>query len=420
MQPEEFERVFKEQLKKHGYTQASLAKRLHVNAATINKWLKGPNTIPYERILAVSDLWQLTGAEQEELFRAAGYALPPRHGGPTGRPPFSTAEALSSYYVHRPAEFALLKESILRKGAKQLTAITSALKGAGGYGKTTLAQALCQDPEIKAAFPDGIEWITLGEALKPGELIEKLKDLVYRLTQMRPPVESLEIAIAELRVALEGRCLLLIVDDVWFASDLNPFLQGGQLCARLVTTRNEGILPPGIPGVRVDAMNQEEAIKLLYHGVGTSDEFNRHERALYNLVQRLKEWPLLIRLVNGILRNRVQKHHQALSAALAYLEYELDKHGVIAFDPYQPHERQDAVARTLEISFALLSGDDHARYLKLAIFPEDAEIPFEMVRRLWSTNEALDKEEVEAICLRLYDLSLLHSIDLSEQHIKLH
>lgn len=419
MQREDFERVIKEQLKKHGYTQASLAKRLHVSAATVNKWLKGPNTIPYESILAISNHWQLTGAEQEELFRAAGYPLPPRHGGTTGRPP-STVEVLSSDYVHRPAEFATLKKSILRKEARQLTAITSALKGAGGYGKTTLAKALCHDPEIQAAFPDGIEWITLGEALKPGELIEKIKDLIYRLTQMRPPVESLEVANAELCVALEGRCLLLVVDDVWFASDLNPFLQGGQRCARLVTTRNEGILPPSIPGVQVDAMRQEEAVQLLYHRVGSSDDFNRHERALYNLVQRLKEWPLLIRLVNGILRNRVQKHNQALSAALAYLEHELDKHGVTAFDPYQPHERHDAVARTLKISFALLSGDDYARYLKLAIFPEDAEIPFEMVRRLWNTNDALDQEDVEAICLRLYDLSLLHSIDLTQQYIQLH
>jgi hypothetical protein len=260
----------------------------------------------------------------------------------------------------------------------------------------------------------------LGEALKPGELVQKVKALVYRLTQTTPPVESLEVAIAELRVALEDRSLLLVLDDVWFTSDLKPFLQGGPRCVRLITTRNESVLPPGVPCVQVDAMRQEEAVQLLYKDSGSDAEFKLHEQALYTLAQRLKEWPLLIALANGILRNRVKKHNQPISVALPYLEHELDKHGVVAFDPYQPHERREAVARTLEISFALLSEDDFSRYLRLTIFPEDAEIPFEKIWRLWNNSDHLDEEDVETICLRLYDLSLLRSIDLTRRHIKLH
>ena len=179
------------------------------------------------------------------------------------------------------------QKSLLGKKPEQLTAITSALKGAGGYGKTTLAQALCHDPDIQAAFSDGIEWVTLGEALKPSELVQKVKALVYRLTQTTPPVESLEVAIAELRVALEDRCLLLVLDDVWFTSDLRPFLQGGPRCVRLVTTRNEGVLPPSVPCVQVDAMRQEEAVQLLFKDAGSAAEFKFHEQSLYNLVQRL-------------------------------------------------------------------------------------------------------------------------------------
>ncbi|HVB24872.1 MAG TPA: hypothetical protein VNG51_23245 [Ktedonobacteraceae bacterium] len=80
-------------------------------------------------------------------------------------------ENLSDNYVYRVHEFKALKASILRKGQQRLTAITSSLKGAGGYGKTTLAQALCHDSEIIAAFPDGIEWITLGEAPNTSDLV---------------------------------------------------------------------------------------------------------------------------------------------------------------------------------------------------------------------------------------------------------
>jgi hypothetical protein len=37
-------------------------------------------------------------------------------------------------------------------------AITAALRGAGGYGKTALAKALAHDPDIQDAYFDGILW----------------------------------------------------------------------------------------------------------------------------------------------------------------------------------------------------------------------------------------------------------------------
>ena len=48
-------------------------------------------------------------------------------------------------------------------------AITAALRGAGGYGKTTLARALAHDPDIAGAYFDGILWVELGE--KPRHLL---------------------------------------------------------------------------------------------------------------------------------------------------------------------------------------------------------------------------------------------------------
>jgi hypothetical protein len=70
-------------------------------------------------------------------------------------------------FVDRPHEYEALKELLLADGDRPV-AITAALRGAGGYGKSTLAQALCHDPDVVAAFPDGILWTTLGE--NPGEV----------------------------------------------------------------------------------------------------------------------------------------------------------------------------------------------------------------------------------------------------------
>ena len=56
-------------------------------------------------------------------------------------------------YVSRPKAFDAVKHLLLNQQSNQTTAITTALRGAGGFGKTTLAIALCHDPEIQAAFP---------------------------------------------------------------------------------------------------------------------------------------------------------------------------------------------------------------------------------------------------------------------------
>lgn len=263
-----FSEILKRERKKRGWSQEKLADELQVDVRTVRDWESGkhqPQITIRQKIQTVfamnSD--ELGLVDTEGVHSRDGSALERQNSIPFS--PSLTVEALPDDYVHRPEEFNRLKRSIMRKDGQSLTAITSALKGAGGYGKTTVAKALCHDPEILASFPDGIIWTTLGENLKPDDLVNKVKALIYSLTRTNPPVESLEVAIAELRVALEGRRLLLVLDDVWFASDLKPFLQGGSDCTRLVTTRNENVLPPDVPGVQVDAMRQEEAIQLLYY-----------------------------------------------------------------------------------------------------------------------------------------------------------
>jgi WD40 repeat protein/transcriptional regulator with XRE-family HTH domain len=419
MKQDEFEEIFKKYLRLKGYTQGRLARELHVDPSTINKWIKGINAIPYETVGELCALLVLEGREREEFFEAAGYHLPSIR---PDRSPRSSpmVEDLPPGYVPRPLEFGALKDSLLREGHGRLTAMTSALKGAGGYGKTTLAQALCHDQDIRRAFPDGIEWVTLGEAPSTGELVAKIKGLIYRLSQASPPVESLEVAVAELRATLEERCLLLVLDDAWRTPDLKPFLQGGPRCSRLVTTRDEGVLPPDVPCVPVDAMRPEEAVQLLYTGMGPIEDLKQYEQGFYKLVQRLKEWPLLLALANGILRNRVRRHRQTVPDALIYINHALDKRGLVAFDPSRSQERHDAAARTLEVSFALLDETDYARYQRLAIFPEDALIPLDVVHRCWRTVGELDELDAVDSCLRLHELSLLRSYDLTARRARLH
>ena len=133
-------------------------------------------------------------------------------------------EDLPEDFVERPREFESLVSLVLDEQREEPVAITAALRGAGGYGKTTLARAICHDERIQEAFDDGILWVTLGE--NPGSLLGKVEDLIYILSRERPGFTGIDAAIARLAELLTDRDILLVIDDVWNGAHLRPFLQG--------------------------------------------------------------------------------------------------------------------------------------------------------------------------------------------------
>lgn len=323
------------------------------------------------------------------------------------------AERLPEYFVPRPAEFEELVEHLCQPAGAGAVALTAALRGAGGYGKTTLARALCHEPRVRESFPDGVLWATLGET--PGELTKHITPLVYALSHERPLFTKVEEATHHLAELLGDRKLLIVIDDVWNAAHLHPFLQGGPNCARLITTRDAATVPAAAQKVRVDAMQVSEAVDLLGAGLAVgSPAFSRKgsevtslppeggttnawptnawpthvwadaatQTALEALAKRLGEWPLLLRLVNGALRQRVENDQQPLAEALVWVNRALDKRGLTFFDEKNPEARNQAVAQTLGVSLDLLSGEQRARFAELAIFPEDAEIPLATLQKL--------------------------------------
>ena len=159
--------------------------------------------------------------------------------GPAGekRVPFM-ADALPEGFVARPEEFDRLKRSLLDARGEPV-AITAALRGAGGYGKTALANALCHDSDIQDAFSDGILRVTLGE--KPDDLVGRIADLVEIITGARPGFRTIDAAKVALADALDDRRCLLVIDDAWRVQDLAPFLHRGpkDQTTRLITTRDD-------------------------------------------------------------------------------------------------------------------------------------------------------------------------------------
>jgi len=84
----------------------------------------------------------------------------------------NSAPPLPTNYILRPEELERLRQTVIGDETDRQIAIT-ALRGMGGIGKSVMAAALCYDPVVQAAFPDGIAWVTIGRT--PANTAELLR-----------------------------------------------------------------------------------------------------------------------------------------------------------------------------------------------------------------------------------------------------
>ena len=153
---------------------------------------------------------------------------------------------------------------MLAEAPDKAVALTTALRGAGGYGKTTLASCLCHDPDVRFEFSDGIARVEIGK--ERGDVTGLISDLIERLDPegKRPGFTDVVTASEYLGELIGESRLLLVIDDVWREAQLRPFLRGGPNCVPLVTTR----LPSVLKAVRhtevlIDEMRAAEAAHLI-------------------------------------------------------------------------------------------------------------------------------------------------------------
>src|SRR6185503_5229006 len=246
------------------------------------------------------------------------------------------------------------------------------------------------------------------------EVTARLEDLIHLLGAEAPRSATVESAGYQLADLLSDRRMLIVIDDVWSPAQLRPFLQGGSNCTRLITTRNFDAVPSGARTIVLGTMNQSEAVAVLSTGLPAAEP-----RSLDALIERVGESPLALNMLNRALRHRVYETNQNVNDALSYVSSALDKRGPSFFDSRDDAD-QKTISKALGASLDLLSDNQRARFLELAVFPAAADIPTAAVVRLWQQTGTLDEFDTEEMCSRFNRLSLLEAFDAGKKQIRLH
>ncbi|WP_370531845.1 AfsR/SARP family transcriptional regulator [Streptomyces venezuelae] len=200
----------------------------------------------------------------------------------------------------------------------------SVIAGIGGVGKTTLAVQVAH--QVRPHFPDGRLYVDLrGDGPRPTDPFAVLGSFLRALgTPDSAIAPGLVDRAAQFRAALDGRRVLVVLDNARDPAQVRPLLPGAGGCAVLVTGQVRMVDLPGARLVDLDVMSPAEALGLFTRIVGDSRVAPDRNAAL-EVVTACGFLPLAVRIVAARLAARRTWTVAVLAAKLADETRRLDE-----------------------------------------------------------------------------------------------
>ncbi|HVO42112.1 MAG TPA: NB-ARC domain-containing protein, partial [Aggregatilineales bacterium] len=253
-----------------------------------------------------------------------------------------------------------------------------------GQGKTTLARAICDDPVIRCAHPDGILWATLGA--QP-DYVQLQRDWIRALHGDVAAAYDQASGHAELKRLLQQRVMLLVFDDLRDAADLIP-LDVGPYCQVLITARDREQVKDALLVTR-EGMHETERTELLVRAEGSHKSLIQAKE----IVQHVGPLPFTLKLAGALLASGMT--WSVLAAA-----WEKNRQ-------FFTDHPQDRVLALIKTSVDALPRGEAARYHELAIFETDGPLVESVIARLWSRTAGLTEDSSHDLLRRLHDRMLI-------------
>jgi len=321
---------------------------------------------------------------------------------------YLTAPPRVANYLDRPEALRALRDALFAEDHRQPLVLT-AFAGMGGIGKTVLAKALVDDEVVQRAFPDGIAWITAGKERKR-DFVQEMREVAKALGDDLSNYDNDLACKNQYRTTIANKAALIVVDDVWSKSDIEPLLAESPRSRFLFTTRDASIGRfVGAHEHYAALLDQRQSRELM--ASWSNVPLAELPSAADDIISQCGRLPLALSIVGGMLKGTDPDFWKDTLALLRNAEPS-------AIQEQLP-PGQDSFFKAVEVSFRSLSPEMQERYEALAVLPEDMAAPPPILEALWAVSEAearrtsrhlvdrsLAQREGESGSIRLHDLQL--------------
>jgi transcriptional regulator with XRE-family HTH domain len=279
--------------------------------SSINNWLEGRSLPAADRLGDVLVALGATPAEQRALATARD-AIEERRRMPPARPSFRGLAAAGQTRPPRQLPWANPRFTGRESEIKALIGLLSPpalasrtgvvlLVGTAGVGKTALAVHVGHT--VQDRFPGGSLYVDMrGFARDPRQRMTADEAVTGFLYALGVPVAAMppdaEARAATYRSELDGRRVLVVVDNAYNTAELLPLLPGSLECAVIVTSRNQldGLVAAGADVVRIGLLTNGEARELLGRYLGP-ERVKREPAAVDRLIGLSGRLPLALTVI---------------------------------------------------------------------------------------------------------------------------
>jgi tetratricopeptide (TPR) repeat protein len=280
------------------------------------------------------------------------------------------------------------------EGGGKPGAVISGVRGMGGVGKTELAKVLAK--RLKARFPDGQISFNLRGASedgssKPATAAEALTHVIRTFLPEAPLPEEVDKLKGLCHSVLEGKQVLLLMDNALDAHQLAPLAAPPDGCGLMVTSRHRFVLP-GMQGIDLDKMPPEEARELVLKICP------RIDAQADALAKRCGHLPLALRLAASAL-----EMHHPLQVEDYIKRLDNEEKRLVELDKDKKMVAVDlGITASLAASYNLLDERLQRYWRALSVFPGDFDAP--AAASVWQLAE---EDEAASALGDLYGASMV-------------
>ncbi|CAK7347608.1 unnamed protein product [Dovyalis caffra] len=284
-----------------------------------------------------------------------------------------------------------VKEMVMKRENLNVVGIC----GIGGSGKTTLANEICRDDQVRCHFENRILFLTVSQSPNVEQLRAKIWGFITGTDGMGGMGNDL---VPQWNFQFEWRIgapTLIVLDDVWSPSLLEQLIFKFAGCKTLVVSRFK--FPTVFNATyNVELLSGHEAISLFcYSAFGkTSIPPAADSNLVKQIVDECKGLPLALKVIGASLRDQPEMYWASAKKRLSRGEPICESH-------------ESKLLDRMAISTQFLSKNVRECFLDLGSFPEDKKIPLDVLINMWVEIHDLDEEEAFAILVELSDKNLL-------------